>query len=73
MLELRQQCQVNGEYANHQHRCKISKATDLLFLLACEAENKSGWKLLLKLIQLWHSRCDDFGREMSLGGPALQR
>ena len=60
-------------HANHQHRCKISKAADLLFLLACKAEDKSVGELLLEFFQLWHGRRDHFRRQMSFGRPALHR
>ena len=58
ILELCEECQVNGANANEQHRSEIIKAPDLLFLLACEAEYEPVGKLLLECLQLWHSRCD---------------
>src|ERR1700757_1225291 len=58
ILELCEECQVNAANANEQHRSEISKAADLLFLLACEAEYEPVGKLLLECLQLWHRRCD---------------
>ena len=62
MFELGEQGQIDGEHANHQDRCKVTKAADLLFLLACEAENKPVGELLLELFQLGHGCRDDFRR-----------
>ena len=72
MLELREQGQINGDITQMTSTVVRSrKAADLLFLLACEAEDEPVGKLLLELFQLWHSRCDDFRRQMSLARPAL--
>jgi len=47
MLELRKQSQINREHADHQHSCNVTKAADLLFLLASKTEDKTHPELFL--------------------------